>query len=121
MNEALNLAEKEFLNLAEGRTYDTFHDKYFKMFENSLENEITTKFLVYDFLTKSYVDINRIFHKYNDKFVFHKNLFKRNSNKKRSIHFTQFYQKISPELFDSLYNLLQIFYHHFLILIALIH
>ena len=27
LTKALNLAEKEFLNLAEGRTYDTFHDK----------------------------------------------------------------------------------------------
>ena len=42
LTEALILAEKEFLNLAEGRTYDTFHDKYFKMFENTLENEILT-------------------------------------------------------------------------------
>lgn len=75
---------------------NSFNNSKFKLnSKNSLENEITTKFLVYDFLTKSYVDINRIFHKYNDKFVFHKNLFKRNSNKKRSIHFTQFYQKNS--------------------------
>ena len=27
LTKALNLAEKEFLNLVEGRTYDTFHDK----------------------------------------------------------------------------------------------
>ena len=59
---------------------NSFNNSKFKFnSKNSLENEITTKFLVYDFLTKSYVDINRIFHKYNDKFVFHKNLFKRNS------------------------------------------
>ena len=40
LTKALNLAEKEFLNLAEGRTYDTFRVNYFKMFENTLENEI---------------------------------------------------------------------------------
>ena len=44
LTKALNLAEKEFLNLAEGRTFDTFHDKYFKMFENTLENEILTEY-----------------------------------------------------------------------------
>ena len=27
LTKALNLGEKEFLNLAEGRTYDTFYDK----------------------------------------------------------------------------------------------
>ena len=40
LTEALNLAEKEFLNLAEGRTFETFYEKFYKMFENTLENEI---------------------------------------------------------------------------------
>ena len=44
LTEALILAEKEFLNLAEGRTYDTFYDKYFKMFENTLKNEILPEY-----------------------------------------------------------------------------
>jgi len=40
LTKALNLAEKEFLNLAEGRTFDTFHDKFYPLFVNSMENEI---------------------------------------------------------------------------------
>ena len=40
LTKAFNLAEKEFLNLAEGRTFETFYEKFFKMFEDTLENEI---------------------------------------------------------------------------------
>jgi len=34
------LIEKEFLNLAEGREYETYIKKYMKIFENKLFNEI---------------------------------------------------------------------------------
>ena len=40
LKPSLNLAEKEFLNLAEGRTFEIFHSNFLKTFKNSLENEI---------------------------------------------------------------------------------
>ena len=40
LTETFNLAEKEFLNLAEGRTFEKFYEKFYKMFEDTLENEI---------------------------------------------------------------------------------
>ena len=57
LTKALNLAEKEFLNLAEGRTYDTFHDKFFPLFVNSMENEILADYKYSLFY--SYVLLNK--------------------------------------------------------------
>jgi hypothetical protein len=60
-----------------------------------LQAEKSNKFLVYDLISKKYVDVNKIFKKYNEKFEFNKNLFKRSTNKKRSINFVKFYEKIN--------------------------
>ena len=40
LTEAFKLTEKEFLNLAEGRTFEKFYEKFYKMFEDTLINEI---------------------------------------------------------------------------------
>jgi hypothetical protein len=85
---------------------NSFNNSKFKLnSKNNLENDNNNKFYVYDFFHKKYVDINIVFKKYNDQFEFHKNLFKRNSNKKRSIHFTQFYQKIEKKQTSTQLNL----------------
>ena len=60
-----------------------------------LQAEKSNKFLVYDLITKKYVDVNKVFKKYNEKFEFNINIFSRNRNKKRSIHFKKFYEKIN--------------------------
>ena len=75
---------------------NSFNNSKFKI--NSkyiLHAEKSNKFLVYDLITKKYVDVNKIFKKYNEKFEFNKNIFSRNSNKRRSLHFMQFYEKIN--------------------------
>ena len=73
---------------------NSFNNSKFKLnSKKNLGEENNNKFYVYDFLSKKYVDINVVFRKYNEQFEFNKNLFQRNTNKKRSIHFTKFYQK----------------------------
>ena len=73
---------------------NSFNNSKFKLnSKKNLGEENNNKFYVYDFLSKTYVDINIVFKKYNEQFEFHKNLFQRNKKKKSSILFTQFYQK----------------------------
>ena len=70
-----------------------------------LQAEKSNKFLVYDLITKKYVDVNKVFKKYNEKFEFNINRFSRNRNKKRSIHFKKFYEKINKVTSSTVLNL----------------
>ena len=44
LTESLNLIEKEFLNLAEGRDYGVFKDKYYEILKKEISDEILKDF-----------------------------------------------------------------------------
>ena len=55
LSNVIPLTEKEFLNLAEGREYEIFMEKYYKIFEEKFEKEILSgyKFSLFYFLETS--------------------------------------------------------------------